>query len=196
MALCCCAPQAASFPPSKDTISDEYIVTFTTAGGRARGRSTVTSHPSNATLMAEYTSAIHGIAVRGKPAVVAALIANHPEDVLSIEHNVVVRAVGTQTISDTSPVPPGLWGLDRIDQVGGGGGGGGGVWGWGVEGGEQPLRSPLLCAHLEAGGCVCTPPPCVSPPCPLHTQCPLLFLPPCGCSCRRGVVTTRTTTAA
>ncbi len=50
----------------------------------------------------------------------AALIANHPDDVLSIELNMVVQKMGNlkQAISSTFPMPPGLWGLDRIDQVG------------------------------------------------------------------------------
>ncbi len=99
---------------------------FSNAGGRARGKATVSAFTSNATavVMGEYQSALHGLTVRGKPALVAALIANHPDDVLSIELNVVVRTSGIQTIVDGVPIASqagailrGLWGLDRIDQV-------------------------------------------------------------------------------
>jgi hypothetical protein len=50
---------------------------------------------------------------------VAALIADHPDDLLSIELNGVVRASGTQVIDfpTTATRDLGLWSLDRIDQV-------------------------------------------------------------------------------
>ena len=94
---------------------------FSNAGGRARGKATVTAFAANATaaIVAEYKSALHGLTVRGKPAVVAALIADHPDDLLSIELNGVVRASGTQVISIRGPLVKNndLWGLDRIDEV-------------------------------------------------------------------------------
>jgi hypothetical protein len=37
--------------------------------------------------------------------------------VISIEPNLVVHAIGSQPVTDSSPMAPGLWGLDRIDQV-------------------------------------------------------------------------------
>jgi hypothetical protein len=37
--------------------------------------------------------------------------------VLSIEPNLVVRAIGSQPVTGSAPISPGLWGLDRIDQV-------------------------------------------------------------------------------
>ena len=115
-----CTEQAESFPTTKNAISNEFVVVFSNAGGRARGKATVSTFTANATavVVGEYKRALHGLTVRGKPALVAALIANHPDDVLSIELNVVVRKIGTQAISSTFPMPPGLWGLDRIDQVG------------------------------------------------------------------------------
>ena len=122
----CCPLQAESFPPTKDAIANEFIVVFSNASGRVRGKATVTGSTftgtSNATVVAEYKTALHGLAVRGRPAVVAALIANHPDDVLSIELNPVVRISGIQTIFKDVPIPssarqPGLWGLDRIDKV-------------------------------------------------------------------------------
>ncbi len=97
---------------------------FSNAGGRARGKATVTAFAANATaaIVAEYKSALHGLTVRGKPAVVAALIADHPDDLLSIELNGVVRACGTQVIGTSSSLAGArgssrLWSLDRIDQV-------------------------------------------------------------------------------
>jgi hypothetical protein len=115
-----CTEQAESFPPTKNAISNEFVVVFSNAGGRARGKATVSAFTANATavVVGEYKNALHGLTVRGKPALVAALIANHPDAVLSIEMNVVVRTSGTQAISSTFPISPGLWGLDRIDQVG------------------------------------------------------------------------------
>ena len=115
-----CTEQAESFPTTKNAISNEFVVVFSNAGGRARGKATVSTFTANATavVVGEYKNALHGLTVRGKPALVAALIANHPDDVLSIELNVVVRKIGTQAISSTFPISPGLWGLDRIDQVG------------------------------------------------------------------------------
>jgi hypothetical protein len=117
--------QAESFPPTENAISNEFVIVFSSAGGRARGKATINTFVSNATaiVVAEHTSALLGLAVRGKPAMVAALIANHPDDVLSIELNGVVRKTGAQDIYRNVPVspdgskPPGLWGLDRIDQV-------------------------------------------------------------------------------
>jgi predicted ATPase len=100
---------------------------FSNAGGRARGKTTVHAFAANATaaVVAEYKSALHGLTVRGKPAVVAALLANHPDDILSIELNTVVQTSGYQTI--VTSIPPivsggqsnqrSQWGLDRIDQV-------------------------------------------------------------------------------
>ena len=122
--------QAESFPPTEDAVSNEFVVVFSNAGGRARGRTTVAAFASNtsAAVVGEYKSALHGLTVRGKPAVVAALIANHPDDVLSIELNTVVRACGKQSISADVPklaylgnaareASKGPWGLDHIDQV-------------------------------------------------------------------------------
>lgn len=105
--------EAESFPTTKNAISNEFVVVFSNAGGRARGKATVSTFTANATavVVGEYKNALHGLTVRGKPALVAALIANHPDDVLSIELNVVVRKIGTQAISSS------LWGLDRIDQA-------------------------------------------------------------------------------
>ena len=115
-----CTEQAESFPTTKNAISNEFVVVFSNAGGRARGKATVSTFTANATavVVGEYKRALHGLTVRGKPALVAALIANHPDDVLSIELNMVVQKMGKQAISSTFPMPPGLWGLDRIDQVG------------------------------------------------------------------------------
>lgn len=109
--------QAESFPPTKNALPNEYVIVFSNAGGRVRGKSTVNAFASNgtATIVSEYKNALHGVMVRGKPAVVAALIDNHPDEVLSIELNMVVRKLGSSTLP-TGKLP-GLWGLDRIDQA-------------------------------------------------------------------------------
>jgi hypothetical protein len=62
---------------------------------------------------------LQGFSVRcsGGPAVLAALINAQGLPLVSVEPNGIARAIGTQRVYGSVPVAPGLWGLDRIDQV-------------------------------------------------------------------------------
>jgi hypothetical protein len=104
--------QASAFPDIPFAVPNEFIVTFASVSGRARGKAAV-ANSSDASLLHEYSLAVNGLALRTHtPRLLARLILSHPE-VLSVEPNGVKRAIGTQTGLTVE-----RWGLDRIDQVG------------------------------------------------------------------------------
>jgi hypothetical protein len=54
--------QAESFPTTKGAVSNEFVVVFSNAGGRARGKATVSTFTANATavVVGEYRKACAG----------------------------------------------------------------------------------------------------------------------------------------
>ncbi len=110
--------QAADFPdlrPLGEAVPQRFVILFEDAGSKADALATLPTHP-NTGLVTSYSSLFHGAAVVATPALLGALIAGNP-GVLAIEPDGVMHANGAQPLLYGAPAEPGLWGLDRIDQV-------------------------------------------------------------------------------